>query len=72
MFGQKKKPADVKTQPLDEFITQTSNNSAQAAEEMAARPKNKATNELKAKETDEEAAEADKKINKPDAIDEDI
>lgn|GEM_PF-1224310 len=37
-FGQKRDPKDVKTQPQDEFITQTSNNLSQADSETPVYP----------------------------------
>lgn len=38
MYGQKRHPKDVKTQPQDEFITQTSNNLSEAAKETPVKP----------------------------------
>lgn len=65
-YGQKINPKDVKTQPQDEFITQTSNNLAEAAQETpvhpgAALPGN---DDLEAQEIDEEGLELKKPIAK--------
>lgn len=57
-YGQKLNPADVKTQPQDEFITQTNHDLAQAAEETPVKPgAAKPDSDLEAKEIDEEGLE---------------
>lgn len=57
-FGQKRHPADVKTQPQEEFITQTNHDPSQAAEEMPLKPGAAVPDkELEAQEIDEEGLE---------------
>lgn len=57
-YGQKLNPADVKTQPQDEFITQTNHDPAQAAEEMPVKPgAAMPDSDLEAQEIDEEGLE---------------
>lgn len=38
MYGQKRHPKDVKTQPQEEFITQTNHNRSDVSEETPVRP----------------------------------
>lgn len=59
MYGQKRHPKDVKTQPQDEFITHTSNNLSDAAEETPVRPGAAVPDNdgLEAREIDEEGLE---------------
>jgi hypothetical protein len=58
-YGQKRKAKDVKTQPQDEFITQTSNNLSQTASETPVRPGAAAPDDLEAREIDEEGLEVE-------------
>lgn len=58
MYGQKRNQKDIKTEPLDEFITQTSNNLSDAAQETPVQPGAAApADNLEAKEIDEEGLE---------------
>lgn len=66
-FGQKRDPKDVKTQPQDEFITQTSNNLSQAASETPVHPGAAVPDDPEAREIEEEGLEqADKEARKND------
>ena len=65
-FGQKKEPKDVKTQPQDEFITQTSNNLSQAASETPVHPGAAVPDVPEAQEIDEEGLELLKQFNEID------
>lgn len=63
-FGQKRDPKDVKTQPQDEFITQTSNNLSQTASETPVNPGAAIPGNLEAQEIDEEGLELKKQADK--------
>lgn len=63
-FGQKREPKDVKTQPQDEFITQTSNNLSQAASETPVHPGAAVPDDPEAQEIDEEGLELKKQADK--------
>lgn len=69
-FGQKRNPKDVKTQPQDEFITQTSNNLSQAASETPVHPGAAVPDDLKAREIDEEGLALKKQAGKEAGKDE--
>jgi hypothetical protein len=71
MYGQKKDPKDVKTQPQEEFITQTNHDLEQAKEETAALNSNEpskihsAGNNITAREIDEEGLEIKQSDEQP-------
>lgn len=64
MYGQKRNPKDVKTQPQDEFITQTSNNLSQTEEETPVKPGAAVPDGIEAREIDEEGLERNKGADK--------
>ena len=63
-FGQKRNPKDVKTQPQDEFITQTSNNLSQAKSETPVHPGAAVPDDPKSGEIEEEILEVKKQQDK--------
>jgi hypothetical protein len=63
-FGQKRDPKDVKIQPQDEFITQTSNDLSQAASETPVHPGAAVPDDQDAQEIDEEGLELKKQSDK--------
>jgi hypothetical protein len=56
-YGQNREPKDLKNKPLDEFITQTSNNLSDAEEEMPVKPGAAVPDGIEAREIDEEGLE---------------
>ncbi|MBO9561765.1 MAG: hypothetical protein J7621_03290 [Niastella sp.] len=63
-YGQNRHPKDVKNKPLDEFVTQTSNNMSQAAEETPVKPGAAVPDGIDEREIDKEGAELDKGADK--------
>ena len=62
MYGQKKDPKDVKTQPQEEFISPDNNHSSTADHEKQAKAQ---VDDLPAREMDEEGLEANKTEEQP-------
>ena len=67
MYGQKRNPKDVKDKPLDEFITQTSNNLSQAEEERSVKATTTGS-DPEAIENNEEGGTPDQSINNKQGI----
>jgi hypothetical protein len=62
MYGQKRNQKDIKNKPLDEFITQTSNNLSEADEERSIKAL-KERSDPEAIENNEEGGMPDQSIN---------
>ncbi len=63
-YGQNLQPKDLKNKPLDEFVTQTSNNMSDAAEETPVKPGAAVPDGIEAREIDEEGLELNKGADK--------
>lgn len=71
-YGQKRQSKDIQDKPLDEFITQTSNNMADTADQTPVNPGAAAPEATDAREIDEEGLELKRRDDKNNEQENDV